>query len=65
MCTIDPLMCWYYDHEKFWQAHPEELEVMRKLMFTRDLQDEAAFYAKFRLLMEREGKDVVVRTEAQ
>lgn len=24
MCTINPLMCWYYDNLDYWEEHPEE-----------------------------------------
>lgn len=27
MCTINPLMCWWYDHEEYWEQHPRELEL--------------------------------------
>lgn len=26
MCTIDPSLCWYYDHFDFWTNNPELLK---------------------------------------
>ena len=34
MCTIDPLMCWYYDHKEYWLTHLEEYEIAEAIINT-------------------------------
>jgi len=52
MCTIDPLMCWYYDNPKYWEAHPDELKLAHKFLSRDGMSAFLSDYVQFRRLVE-------------